>query len=104
MKFHENPSSGCRIVPAKILADGQTVMTKLIVAFSNPANAPKMSPHIPVRLKSCKNDIHLQDDLGKFTRKGTSVIKGTIASVVAVFTVATKAINVCVVFVPTRTH
>jgi hypothetical protein len=37
IKFDENPSSGCRVVPA----DRQTDMTKLIVAFCNLANAPK---------------------------------------------------------------
>jgi len=36
IKFHENPSSGSRVVPC-----GRTDMTKLIVAFSNFANAPK---------------------------------------------------------------
>jgi hypothetical protein len=38
--------------------DEQTGPTKLIVAFSNPANAPKKSPHVPVRLKSGKNHRH----------------------------------------------
>ena len=33
--FHVNPSSGRRVVP-----DGRTDMTKLIVAFDNFANAP----------------------------------------------------------------
>jgi hypothetical protein len=36
IKFHENPSSGSRVV-----ACGQTDMTKLIVAFRNFANAPQ---------------------------------------------------------------
>ena len=36
VKFHENPSSGSRVVPC-----GGTDMTKLIVAFRNFANAPK---------------------------------------------------------------
>jgi len=43
-KFHENPSSGSRVVPcgwADGRIDGQTEMTKLIVAFRNFANAPK---------------------------------------------------------------
>jgi len=35
-KFHENPSSGCRVVPC-----GGADMTKLIVAFRNFANAPR---------------------------------------------------------------
>ena len=36
IKFHENPSSGSRVVPCR-----RTDMTKLIVAFRNFANAPK---------------------------------------------------------------
>jgi hypothetical protein len=36
IKFHENPSSGSRVVPC-----GRIDMTKLIVAFRNFANAPK---------------------------------------------------------------
>jgi len=35
IKFHENPSSGSRVVPRR-----QTDMTKLIVVFRNFANAP----------------------------------------------------------------
>jgi len=34
--FHENPSSGCRVVPY-----GRTDITKLIVTFRNFANTPK---------------------------------------------------------------
>jgi len=34
--FHENPSSGSRVVPC-----GQTVVTKIIVTFRNFANAHK---------------------------------------------------------------
>jgi len=37
IKFHENPSSGCRVVPA----DGRTNMTKIIVALCNFASAPE---------------------------------------------------------------
>jgi hypothetical protein len=36
IKFHENPSIGSQVVPC-----GRTDMTKLTVAFSNFANAPK---------------------------------------------------------------
>ena len=36
IKFHENPSSGSRLVPY-----GQTDMAKLTVAFRNLAKAPK---------------------------------------------------------------
>ena len=39
IKFHENPSSGSRVPSGR--TDGQTNMTKLIVAFRNLANAPK---------------------------------------------------------------
>jgi hypothetical protein len=38
IKFHENPSSGSRVIPC-----GQTNMTKLIVAFRNFANPPDNS-------------------------------------------------------------
>jgi hypothetical protein len=38
-KFHENPSSGSRVLRGR--TEGQTDMTKLIVAFRNFANAPK---------------------------------------------------------------
>jgi hypothetical protein len=43
MKFYQNPSTGSRVV-----TDGQTVMTKLIVGLRNFANARKnyaFSPH-----------------------------------------------------------
>jgi hypothetical protein len=49
IKFHENPSSGSRVVPC-----GQTDRTKLIVAFRNFANAPKKTVinfHMPAPLK-----------------------------------------------------
>jgi len=36
IKFHENPSSGSRVVPC-----GRTDMTKLIAAFRYFANVPK---------------------------------------------------------------
>jgi hypothetical protein len=38
--FHENPSSGSRVVPYR-RTDGQTDMTKLIIAFRNFAKAHK---------------------------------------------------------------
>ena len=45
-KFHENPSSGSLFVPFGRMDDGQTDrqtgMTKLIVAFRNYANEPKI--------------------------------------------------------------
>ena len=44
VKFHENPSSGSRVVPygqTDRKVDVQTDMTKLIIAFRNFANAPK---------------------------------------------------------------
>jgi hypothetical protein len=37
IEFHQNPSSGSRVVPS-----GRTDMTKLIAAFRSFANAPKM--------------------------------------------------------------
>jgi len=40
IKFHENPSSGRRVVPCG-QTDGRTDLTKLIVAFRCCANAPK---------------------------------------------------------------
>jgi len=40
IKFHENPSSCSRVVTC-----GQTDMTKVTVAFSNFANAPKNWRH-----------------------------------------------------------
>jgi len=46
IKFHENPSSGSRIVRCGG-TDGRTDMTKLIVAFHNFAKEPKKH----VRLK-----------------------------------------------------
>ena len=42
IKFHQNPFIRSRIVP-RGQTDGQTDMTKLIVAFRNFANAPKKS-------------------------------------------------------------
>jgi hypothetical protein len=43
IKFHQNPSSGSRVV-----ACGQTYMTKLIVAFRNLANAPNNKSIVPL--------------------------------------------------------
>ena len=40
IKFHENPSSGSRVVPSG-QTEGQTDMTKLIAAFRNFVNSPK---------------------------------------------------------------
>jgi hypothetical protein len=40
--LNENPSSGSRVVPPG-QTDGQANMTKLIVAFRNFVNAPKIS-------------------------------------------------------------
>ena len=44
MKFHQNPSSGIRVVPCGHTdgwTDGKVDMTQLIVAFRNFTNAPK---------------------------------------------------------------
>ena len=40
IKFHDNPLSGSLDVPCG-RTDGRKIMTKLIVAFRNFANAPK---------------------------------------------------------------
>ena len=40
IKFHQNPSSGRRVVPCEQI-DRRTDMTKLIVAIRSFANAPK---------------------------------------------------------------
>ena len=40
MKFHENSSSGSRVVPYG-LTDGRIDMTKLLVTFHNFENKPK---------------------------------------------------------------
>jgi len=40
IKYHENPSSGSRVVPCG-QTDGLTAMTKLTVAYRNFAKAPK---------------------------------------------------------------
>jgi hypothetical protein len=50
IKFHENHSSGSRVVPCG-RTDGQADMTKLIVIFCNFANVPKNI--ISFVLKSC---------------------------------------------------
>jgi len=42
IKYHKNPSSGSRVVPCG-QTDGQTDITKLIVAFRDFANAPNFS-------------------------------------------------------------
>jgi len=44
VKFHENPSSGSRIVQCRRSDLGKTEMTKLIFAFRKFANAPKIRP------------------------------------------------------------
>ena len=69
-------------------------MTKLIVAFSNPANVPKKGSHVTVRLKSGKKwpTLYTYENLLEVY---TSVNNETIACVVAVFTLVTKAISVC---------
>ena len=44
-KFHENLSSGSRVVPCG-RTDRQTYMTKLIVAFRSFANSPKKKKEV----------------------------------------------------------
>jgi hypothetical protein len=41
IKFHENPSSGSRVLPCRQTEDGQTNIMKLMVASCNLANAPQ---------------------------------------------------------------
>ena len=58
IKFHENPSSGSRVVPCG-RADGQTNMTKQIVAFRSFANAPqKLSCKSVLQNPSSEADSH----------------------------------------------
>ena len=52
IKFHENLSSDSRAVPCG-QKDGQTDMTKLIVAFRNFPNAPKNSTFCPHSVFMC---------------------------------------------------
>jgi len=40
IKFHENPSSGSRVVPRR-RTNGRTDMAKLVVTFRNFSKAPK---------------------------------------------------------------
>jgi hypothetical protein len=44
-KLHQNPSRGSRVVPCR-RTDGRRDMTKVIVAFRNFANAPKIGNSI----------------------------------------------------------
>jgi len=55
-EFHENPSSGCSVVPCGqtngltyILPDAQTDVRELILAYRNLANVPKMTKRIIIR-------------------------------------------------------
>jgi len=50
IKFHENPSSGSRVVPCG-RTDRRKDMTKLIVAFRNFTNAPKKTKSWPAILQ-----------------------------------------------------
>jgi hypothetical protein len=50
IKFHENPSSGSRVVPCG-QTDGQTGMTKLIVALRNFAKTPNNEENIKIGTK-----------------------------------------------------
>ena len=53
MKFHENPSSGNRVVPCG-RADRQSDMTKLVVDFYNSANSRKNVEINTLFSKSCE--------------------------------------------------
>jgi len=48
-KYHENPSSGNKVVPS----DGQTDTTKLTTAFPNFANAPENYAFCPYTVFAC---------------------------------------------------
>jgi hypothetical protein len=50
IKFHENPSTGSRVVPRGQAQRGTADITKLIFAFRNSANAPKNEVLIAVIL------------------------------------------------------
>jgi hypothetical protein len=50
IKFHENPTSGSRVVPCG-QTDGRKDMTKLVVAFRNIANAPKNNSTFSVTVR-----------------------------------------------------
>jgi hypothetical protein len=65
IKFRENPSSGSLIIPwdAQDGQDnGQTDMTKLIVASHN-LHAPKISPHMFLRLTEIISNVGSLDNL-----------------------------------------
>ena len=65
IKFHENPSNWNRVVPCE-WTDGQTDMTKLIVAFRNVANAPKKEKKIVLLHKShLKSQVTLLFDVNR---------------------------------------
>jgi len=57
IKFHENPSSGSRVVPCG-RTDGQTEVRKLIISFYNFAKSPKNSGVKNFRLCKCTT-LHL---------------------------------------------
>jgi hypothetical protein len=46
-QFHQNPSSGSRVVPCG-RTDGRTYMTELIIAFCNFTNHPKNNDYSPL--------------------------------------------------------
>ena len=56
IKFYLNLSGGSRVVPCGRTdgwTDGQTDMTKLIIAFCNFMNAPESSPRRPRHMQEC---------------------------------------------------
>jgi hypothetical protein len=56
IKFHQNPSSRSRVIPC-----GRTDITKLIVAFRNCANAPKIKPKSSHLFPRIAAGTHLED-------------------------------------------
>jgi hypothetical protein len=61
IKFHENPSSGSKVVPCRQmdgLTDGQTDMTKSIVSFRIFVNVPtKQSGPVTILAESQTGDV-----------------------------------------------
>jgi len=77
LKFHENPSSGGRVVPCG-QTDRRIDMTKFIVAFRNFANTPKIRdpddqvPVIQRKLETSSNLVMIT-----FCRKLNPIYKAT---------------------------
>ena len=69
IKFHENVSSGSRVVPCgrkDSWTGGQTDMTKLIFAFCKIANTPKSEADVAVIFRTCIQRVQGSNS-GRFT-------------------------------------